>query len=1087
MLKKTLVGSLLGASIFVIGTAFLVALVSYNSADPELKKQTQDQLISGRSLVKDEIENYLHSIENNIITYSNNEMIVNAADQFSRSFSTFKNSLIMKGVTAADLKPKLAEYYSNEFGAKYIERNPNKTLSPESLLNGLTDDAIFGQYYFIQNNPNPLGEKDAMIKPDLNNSYARSHERFHPYIRQYLKQYSLYDIFIIEPEKGTIIYSVFKELDYGTSLLTGPYSNSGLADVFRKAVAAKNRDDIAFSPFKPYTPSYEDPASFIASPIKDLEGKTIAVLAFQMPIDKINEIMTHQQKWLEKGFGNTGETYMLSEDFTIQNLSRSFVERPDEYYSKLKANGYDQELIDTIKAKGTTIGLQRIQNEAVKKALAGETGYGKFTNYAGESSIAAYTNLNFQGYQYALINEKTEHEAFAFKGKIVTSVITSTLIITLIVLAIIGMIVWRLTNGLSSMLNSAVNVAETVAKGERAQVSNLERKDEVGSLMRALERMQSELISGFEQRERDTARITQALDEASTSLMLADSNLNIIYKNQSVKQLFAKLEEELTAQIGGFDASEIMSQNIDMSALRESVDIQINLADKTLNIIANPVFDANKERIGTVVEWKDLTEILKKQEAEQITANENARIRQALDNVSSSVMLADAERKIIYANGAVINLLREAQDDLRKELSQFDVDTMVGKSIDIFHKNPSHQIKMLDSLSDTHEAKISVGGRSMRLTLNPVKDSTGNRLGTVVEWLDQTQEIAMQDEIDSIIAAANNGQLDKRIVLEGKEGFFKQVSNGLNTLLNKTSSFVDDMDNIFGAMAEGDLTQVITNEYRGKFDEIKSNANQSVKRVTEIMSEIQEASSNVHLSANEVSQGSDDLSRRTESQASSLEETASSMEELTATVKQTSESAIKANELASKAKAQAQSGSQVVHQAVKAMSDILDSSNKINDIISVIDEIAFQTNLLALNAAVEAARAGEQGRGFAVVASEVGTLSHRSAAAAKEIKDLIRESLTKVDSGSVLVNQSGQTLSEIVSAVDKVALVISEVSKATQEQNNGISQINRAISEMDEMTQQNAAMVEESSAASRSMSDEANKMNSMITFFKLRH
>lgn len=1085
--RKTLIGSLIGSTLFVLGTAFLVALVSFNTADPQLKKQTENQLISGRSLLKEEIENYLHGIENNIITYSNNEMIVNAADQFTRSFGTFKNNLIKQGVTAADLKAKLETYYINEFGPRYKERNPGTTFAPESLLDGLTDDAIFSQYYFIQNNPNPLGEKDAMIKAELNNSYARDHERFHPYIRQYLQQYSYYDIFIIEPENGTIIYSVFKELDYGTSLLSGPFAESGLADVFRQAVAAKDRDAIAFSPFKPYTPSYEDPASFIASPIKDLNGKTIAVLAFQMPIDKINELMTHTQKWLEKGFGKTGETYMLSEDFTIQNLSRSFVENPDEFYSNLKASGYDNDLIETIKAKGTTIGLQRIENEAAKKALAGETGYGNFTNYAGESSLVAYTNLTFQGYQFALINEKAEQEAFAFRSQIVSSVVSSTAIITIVVLSIIGLIVWRLTNGLSNMLNSAVNVAETVAKGERAKVTHLERKDEVGSLMRALELMQSELICGFEQRALETARITQALDEASTSLMLADSNLKIIYKNKSVNQLFTKLEEELTVQIGRFDASEIMSQHIDMASLRESVETQVKVGDKTLNIIANPVFDANKDRIGTVVEWKDLTEILAKQEAEKITANENARIRQALDNVSSSVMVADAERKIIYANGAVIKLLREAQSDLRKELSHFDVDTMVGKNIDIFHKNPSHQIKMLDSLSSTHEAKISVGGRKMRLTLNPVNDAQGNRLGTVVEWLDQTQEIAIQDEIDNIIASANDGQLDQRIELDGKSGFFRQVSHGLNTLLDKTASFVEDMGNIFGAMAEGDLTKNITNEYRGKFDEIKSNANQSVKRVTEVMSQIQEASSNVHTSANEVAQGSDDLSRRTESQASSLEETASSMEELTETVKQSAENATKANELANNAKTQALSGREVVQEAVKAMSDILDSSNKISDIIGVIDEIAFQTNLLALNAAVEAARAGEQGRGFAVVANEVGTLSHRSAAAAKEIKDLIRESVGKVESGSVLVNQSGQTLSEIVSAVEKVALMISEVSTAAQEQNIGITQVNQAISQMDEMTQQNAAMVEESSAASRSMSEEANKMNNMIDFFKLNH
>jgi methyl-accepting chemotaxis protein len=210
------------------------------------------------------------------------------------------------------------------------------------------------------------------------------------------------------------------------------------------------------------------------------------------------------------------------------------------------------------------------------------------------------------------------------------------------------------------------------------------------------------------------------------------------------------------------------------------------------------------------------------------------------------------------------------------------------------------------------------------------------------------------------------------------------------------------------------------------------------------------------------------------------------MEEMTSTVKQSSENASEANTLAAEAKSKAQAGGKVVEDAVHAMSEILDSSNKINDIIGVIDEIAFQTNLLALNAAVEAARAGEQGRGFAVVAGEVRTLSQRSAAAAKEIKDLIRDSVSKVESGSTLVNQSGETLADIVSAVDRVATMINDVNNAAIEQNAGISQINQAVTQMDEMTQQNAALVEETSAASRSMSEEANSMASMISFFNLQ-
>jgi len=592
-------------------------------------------------------------------------------------------------------------------------------------------------------------------------------------------------------------------------------------------------------------------------------------------------------------------------------------------------------------------------------------------------------------------------------------------------------------------------------------------------------------------------RIKRALDVCDTNIMMADADYNIVYMNQSVLDMMRTAESDLKKDIPGFNANDLLGNNIDvfhknpahqrsmLDTLKDTYRTTINAGGRTFGLIATPIFDEHHNRLGTVVEWDDKTERIAEQNKLQSMASENQRIRVALDNVSANVMVADTDRNIIYANDAVVNLLRNAQADLRKDLPSFNVDTMMGQKIDQFHANPQHQISILDRLTSTHRAKIEVGGRHMTLIVNPIIDDDGTRLGSVVEWGDETAQVRIQNEMDTIIAAANDGDLNQRIDLSDKQGFYKILGEGLNTLLDKTSVFVRDMASVFQAMSEGNLTTRVESDYRGEFEAIKNNANNSIAKLTEVLSKIQHASSVVRSSAAEVAQGSDDLSRRTESQASNLEETASSMEEITSTVKQTSENAAQANSLATEAKSKAETGGEVVQNAVSAMSEILESSNKINDIIGVIDEIAFQTNLLALNAAVEAARAGEQGRGFAVVAGEVRTLSQRSAAAAKEIKDLIRDSVSKVESGSTLVNQSGQTLSEIVSAVEKVANMINEVTNAAMEQNSGIGQINQAITQMDGMTQQNAALVEETSAASRSMSEEAANMNNMISFFQL--
>lgn len=256
-----------------------------------------------------------------------------------------------------------------------------------------------------------------------------------------------------------------------------------------------------------------------------------------------------------------------------------------------------------------------------------------------------------------------------------------------------------------------------------------------------------------------------------------------------------------------------------------------------------------------------------------------------------------------------------------------------------------------------------------------------------------------------------------------------------------------------------------------------------VRRIQRVVGQITQAVRHVSLAIIEIAQGSTDLSQRTEEQASALEQTASSMEELTSTVKQSADNAAQANQLASTARHQADQGGEVVSQAIIAMDAISQSSRKIADIISVIDEIAFQTNLLALNAAVEAARAGEQGRGFAVVAGEVRKLAQRSANAAKEIKSLITDSVRKVDDGGKLVEQSGQTLKEIVTAIKKVSDIVAEMAAAAREQATGIEQVNKAILQMDQVTQQNAALVEQTAAASQIVNSQVHELGDLMVFF----
>lgn len=471
--------------------------------------------------------------------------------------------------------------------------------------------------------------------------------------------------------------------------------------------------------------------------------------------------------------------------------------------------------------------------------------------------------------------------------------------------------------------------------------------------------------------------------------------------------------------------------------------------------------------------------------AEEKLATANARIRAALDNVTTNVMIADNNRDIIYMNRSVSEMLLAAESDLRKVLPNFDARKLIGTSMDGFHRNPAHQRDLLANLRTTYKAQIAVGGRTFSLIANPVFNDNGERLGSVVEWKDRTEEVKVEKEVGDIVIAASNGDFTRRIALEGKEGFFRQLGEGINQLVNTSEQGLKDVGYVLEALSRGDLTRSITAEYQGTFGQLKDYSNNTVTSLTQMLLQIREATETINTAANEIASGNADLSSRTEQQASNLEETASSMEELTSTVKQNSDNARQANQLAMTASGVAQKGGVVVQNVVETMAAINDSARKIADIISVIDGIAFQTNILALNAAVEAARAGEQGRGFAVVAAEVRNLAQRSASAAKEIKSLITDSVEKVDDGNKLVSEAGSTMQEIVQAIKRVTDLMSEIAAASEEQSSGIEQVNTAVTQMDEMTQQNAALVEQASAAAESLREQADTLSQSVAVFVL--
>ena len=458
--------------------------------------------------------------------------------------------------------------------------------------------------------------------------------------------------------------------------------------------------------------------------------------------------------------------------------------------------------------------------------------------------------------------------------------------------------------------------------------------------------------------------------------------------------------------------------------------------------------------------------------------------------------LLDRTKVLVGDVDSVVDSLKDAvSEGDKKRLDQVaDNARKVRDQLKSLSTVPNQQA-LADRLSKEFDAYYTPANTVARIMMNIDQGEPQTAIGqmqsalkTLQEDLTKTQELAqnrfkagVQKSGDNVQKVLYTSILVSAIVILSLVAVSFFVVRTIWSQLGGEPEYARD---IAVAVAAGDLSMLITTE-PGDSSSLLAALKEMQGRLENMVSDIKTSAETIKVGSAEISSGNADLSSRTEAQASSLEETASSMEQLTDTVKQNADNARQANQLVGTASDVAIKGGEVVNQVVTTMSEIDSSSKKIVDIIAVIDGIAFQTNILALNAAVEAARAGEQGRGFAVVAAEVRNLAQRSAAAAKEIKTLIGDSVDKVKLGSQLVDQAGRTMEEIVASVKRVSDIMTEISAASQEQSAGIQEIGQAISQMDEMTQQNSALVEQAAAAAESMNEQAEHLTEALGVFKL--
>ncbi len=447
-----------------------------------------------------------------------------------------------------------------------------------------------------------------------------------------------------------------------------------------------------------------------------------------------------------------------------------------------------------------------------------------------------------------------------------------------------------------------------------------------------------------------------------------------------------------------------------------------------------------------------------------VAATFNQRIRLSLDSLPVCVTVANAEAQLVHATPPAKALFKQLVG------ANFDTDAFYGSAMATLFKQPQDAATFAQALGSSDTVDLEIQGRKLRLLARAVLDDTGRPMGRITQWQDRTDEIASEQEVSAIVAAAAHGDLTGRVDLRGKSGFFGNLATAMNQLLDASEGAMNDTAEALAALAEGDLTHRITRDYAGLFGQVKASANSTAENLTRVIGEVREASNALTGAAGQVSATAQSLSQAASEQAASVEQTTASIDVMSASIAQNSDNARVTDGMASKASKEAMDGGGAVGQTVGAMKQIASK-------IGIVDDIAYQTNLLALNAAIEAARAGEPGKGFAVVAAEVRKLAERSQLAAKEIGDLASSSVSTAE-------RAGKLLDEIVPSIQKTSELVQEIAASSAEQSESVIQIGGAMGQLSQATQQNASASEELAATSEELSAQAEQLQQSIAFFK---
>jgi PAS domain S-box-containing protein len=744
-----------------VSSTAMLGVKTYQTSRETLSEESFRKMTAVREMKAQQIEDYFTVITSQIITFSEEKTIINAMHDFKLAFVNINAASTEDNQTELALQAYYEENFLNTLKENTSDENVTMALSYYLPENARSKHL---QNLYIANNTYPVGEKQHLDYANDGSDYSKSHLEYHPIIRSFQEKFGYYDIFLIDHETGNIVYSVFKEVDYATSLLTGPYKNTNFATAFQATKEASDKDFIKLVDFKPYAPSYNTPASFIASPIFNA-GELIGVLAFQLPVETINEIMTSHHKWKDVGLGDSGETYIVGDDYLIRNQPRFLIEDRERYLEQISKSDTPVSIVANIAAFNSAIGLQQVITEGTRAAISGHNGIAIFPDYRGVKVLSSYRPLNIQGVNWVIMSEIDETEAFAPIFRL-RNEITLLFVFMASLIVIISLI---FSNTISRPLKILTVKAKAIAAGDLDITIDVDRHDEIGQLAYSFDAMRSslkEMVDGLELNVKErTAELNATLDNLESILanmpsgiLVLDSRgdftiindryielfnmpVDIDYIGKPVREVISMLAER--GFYGDIDVETFIDERTHYFLSDEIINTELTLPN-------NNVLEFQKSPLsngGIIVLCIDISE---RKKAEIAISTANARLN----------YLLAASPAVLFSFEATGNYKPTFISANIKELFGYDTDDYLSDpsfvSDRVHPEDKEHVNAGLGKLYETGELtnenrfRLADGtycwvGYEMKL----ICDDAGTPLEVVGSWRDITKSKAIEEEIES--------------------------------------------------------------------------------------------------------------------------------------------------------------------------------------------------------------------------------------------------------------------------------------------------------------------------------------------------